>query len=80
MGFFVGRLKAVFLIHFVIFKITNKKDKKIKVISEQTLQMLNVTKEELVAVVKEGVKLELNRQRSMGNPKNQKTRKSLFIN
>ena len=37
---------------------------------EQTIQILNLTKEELVAIVKEGVKLELNRQRSMGNPLN----------
>jgi len=40
---------------------------------EQTIQILNLTKEELVAIVKEGVKLELNRQRSIGNPLNRLT-------
>jgi hypothetical protein len=35
---------------------------------EQTIQILNVTKDELVDIIKEGVKLELNRQRSIGNP------------
>ncbi len=37
---------------------------------EEMIQILNVTKEELIQIVKEGVKLELNRQRSMGNPLN----------
>jgi excisionase family DNA binding protein len=31
---------------------------------------LNVTRQELVDIIKEGVKLELNRQRSIGNPLN----------
>jgi excisionase family DNA binding protein len=33
-------------------------------------QILNVTRQELVDIIKEGVKLELNRQRSIGNPLN----------
>ena len=37
---------------------------------EQIIQILSLTKEELIQIVKEGVKLELNRQRSMGNPLN----------
>jgi len=40
---------------------------------EQTIQILNVTRQELVDIIKEGVKLELNRQRSMGNPLNRLT-------
>ena len=35
---------------------------------EQMIQILSLTKDELIQIVKEGVKLELNRQRSMGNP------------
>ena len=31
---------------------------------------MNITKDELVDIIKEGVKLELNRQRSIGNPLN----------
>ena len=38
--------------------------------SEQTIQILNVTRQELVDIIKEGVKLELTRQRSIGNPQN----------
>ncbi len=41
--------------------------------NEQTIQILNVTRQELVDIIKEGVKLELNRQRSMGNPLNRLT-------
>jgi hypothetical protein len=37
---------------------------------EEIIQILNVTRQELVDIIKEGVKLELNRQRSMGNPLN----------
>ena len=37
---------------------------------EEIIQILNVTRQELVGIIKEGVKLELNRQRSMGNPLN----------
>ena len=37
---------------------------------KQTIQILNVTRQELVDIIKEGVKLELNRQRSIGNPLN----------
>jgi hypothetical protein len=37
---------------------------------EEIIQILNITKDELIQIVKEGVKLELNRQRSMGNPLN----------
>jgi len=37
---------------------------------EEIIQILNLTKEELVDIIKEGVKLELNRQRSIGNPLN----------
>ena len=33
---------------------------------EQTIQILNVTKDELIQIVKEGVKLELNRQKAIG--------------
>jgi len=33
---------------------------------EQTIQILNVTRQELLEIIKEGVKLELNRQRAMG--------------
>ena len=33
---------------------------------EEIIQILNVTRQELVDIIKEGVKLELNRQRSMG--------------
>jgi len=35
---------------------------------EEMIQILNVTRQELVDIIKEGVKLELNRQRSIGNP------------
>jgi len=38
--------------------------------NEQNIQILNITRQELVEIVKEGVKLELNRQRSMGTPLN----------
>jgi hypothetical protein len=41
--------------------------------NEQNIQILNVTRQELVEIVKEGVKLELNRQRSMGTPLNSLT-------
>ena len=34
------------------------------------IQILNVTRQELLEIIKEGVKLELNRQRSIGNPLN----------
>ena len=34
--------------------------------SEQTIQILNVTRQELVEIVKEGVRLELNRQKAIG--------------
>ena len=37
---------------------------------EEIIQILNVTRQELVDIIKEGVKLELNRQRSIGNPLN----------
>ena len=37
---------------------------------EQTIQILNATRQELLEIIKEGVKLELNRQRSIGNPLN----------
>jgi DNA-binding XRE family transcriptional regulator len=37
---------------------------------EEIIQILNVTRQELIDIIKEGVKLELNRQRSMGNPLN----------
>ena len=40
---------------------------------EEIIQILNVTRQELVDIIKEGVKLELNRQRSMGNPLNRLT-------
>ena len=42
-------------------------------LGEQTIQILNVTRQELVDIIKEGVKLELNRQRSIGNPLNRLT-------
>ena len=34
--------------------------------NEQTIQILNVTRQELVDIIKEGVKLELNRQKAIG--------------
>jgi len=34
--------------------------------SQQTIQILNITRQELVEIVKEGVKLELNRQKAIG--------------
>jgi len=34
--------------------------------NEQNIQILNVTRQELVEIVKEGVKLELNRQKAIG--------------
>ena len=37
---------------------------------EEMIQILNVTRQELLEIIKEGVKLELNRQRSMGSPLN----------
>jgi len=37
---------------------------------EEIIQILNVTRQELVDIIKEGVKLELNRQRSIGNSLN----------
>ena len=37
---------------------------------KEIIQILNVTRQELVDIIKEGVKLELNRQRSIGNPLN----------
>jgi len=37
---------------------------------EEMIQILNVTRQELLEIIKEGVKLELNRQRSIGNPLN----------
>ena len=37
---------------------------------KEIMQILNVTRQELVDIIKEGVKLELNRQRSIGNPLN----------
>ena len=37
---------------------------------EEIIQILNVTRQELLEIIKEVVKLELNRQRSMGNPLN----------
>ena len=40
---------------------------------EEIIQILNVTRQELVDIIKEGVKLELNRQRSIGNPLNRLT-------
>ena len=40
---------------------------------EEIIQILNITKDELIQIVKEGVKLELNRQRSMGKPLNRLT-------
>jgi hypothetical protein len=40
---------------------------------EEIIQILTLTKEELIQIVKEGVKLELNRQRSIGNPLNRLT-------
>ena len=40
---------------------------------EQTIQILNMTRQELLEIIKEGVKLELNRQQSMGNPLNRLT-------
>ena len=33
---------------------------------EEIIQILNVTKDELIQIVKEGVKLELNRQKAIG--------------
>ena len=33
---------------------------------EEMIQILNVTKDELIQIVKEGVKLELNRQKAIG--------------
>ena len=33
---------------------------------EQTIQILNVTRQELLEIIKEGVKLELNRQKAIG--------------
>jgi len=35
---------------------------------EEIIQILNLTRQELVDIIKEGVKLELNRQRSMRKP------------
>ncbi len=40
---------------------------------EEIIQILNVTRQELVDIIKEGVKLELNRHRSMGKPLNRLT-------
>ena len=34
--------------------------------NEQTIQILNVTRQELLEIIKEGVKLELNRQKAIG--------------
>ena len=33
---------------------------------EQTIQILNMTRQELLEIIKEGVKLELNRQKAIG--------------
>ena len=33
---------------------------------EQTIQILNITRQELLEIIKEGVKLELNRQKAIG--------------
>jgi len=57
LGFFCGQSKILFFIHFVFFKIALK-NKKIKILRDQTPQIQNIVRQEIMEIVIAAVKLE----------------------